>query len=222
MSGRSFSDSVCRSSTISALEIVLCLLIQTLVSRLLKASLSVIEFYSPPPFFPAGLSFGVKNSFGARRNRGSDGLLQTQTIQWREHNPIVDGHEGWDHWISASSKESSPLSFTIIGLSLGTLYVMFTALWALRKEGGAVRPVLPTDIFALKTWAALRRTYHENNLFLGLSIRRFCRKISDCRSSLKVQFQGTFQLIRSDRGPTRGSALECGGSHAVLWCISAF
>jgi len=81
MSGRSFSDSVCRSSTISALEIVLCLLIQTLVSRLLKASLSVIEFYSPPPFFPAGLSFGVKNSFGARRNRGSDGLLQTQTIQ---------------------------------------------------------------------------------------------------------------------------------------------
>ena len=43
---------------------------------------------SPPPFSPAGFSFGVKNSScAARRNRESDGLLQTQRM--REYDPIV-------------------------------------------------------------------------------------------------------------------------------------
>jgi len=87
--------------------------------------------------------------------------------------------------ISACSDESSPLQFTIMGLSSSNLHVISAHLRAFRKKSGVVRPVSPMYGFAPKMSAALLRTCHEKDLCLGLLSRHSCRRSFDCRSSSK-------------------------------------
>ena len=131
----------------------------------IKASLSVPVLHHP--FSGLAFSFDVKNSFGATRNRvmvfsrprGCVSIIQLS----------VDTKVGI---ILACSNESSPLQFTIIGLSSSTPHVIFAPLRALRKQGVVVRPVLPMYDCAPKISVALRRTCRENDLCLGLLSRR--------------------------------------------------
>jgi len=140
-----------------------------------------ISSCSPPLFLPADFSFDVKNSFGASRNEGNDERLWAQRV--REYDPIVHGYKVG--MILACSDGSSPLQFTMIRFSSSTPHLIFAPLRALREKEGAVRPVSPLYVFAPKMLTARLRTCHGKDLCLGLSWRRSCRRIPDCRSALK-------------------------------------
>jgi len=84
--------------------------------------------------------------------------------------------------ISACSDGSSPLQFTMTGLSSSTPHVDFAPLRAWREKGGVVRPVSSMYFFVPKNSEGLRRTCHEKDLCLGFSKRRSCKSNSKCKS----------------------------------------